>query len=77
MTDYEQAKKSGFTSLDRSGNGIDHHTMSKRLVEFLSAHDFHDYGDYFGWKIGRDGYNGETLMHQMDAFFETLNAFMK
>jgi hypothetical protein len=26
--------------------------------------------DYFCWKTGGDGDNGETLMYQMDAFFE-------
>ena len=70
MTDYKKAKELGLTDQDRWGDGTEHHTMSKRLMEFLSEHDFNEYGDYFCWKYGGDGDNGETLMYQMDAFFE-------
>ena len=73
MTDYEEAKKSGLTNLNRWEAGIEHHPMSKRLVRFLAEHDFHDYDDYFCWKIGGDGDNGETLMYQIDAFFELMD----
>jgi hypothetical protein len=74
MNDYEKAKELGLTSKDRWGDGIPHHPMSLRLMKFLDDHDFKDYGDYFCWKLGGDGDNGETLMYQMDAFFETLDA---
>lgn len=47
--------------------------MSKRLMDFLSEHDLKDYGMCFDWKKGGDGDNGETLMYQMDAFFEMLD----
>lgn len=47
--------------------------MSERIVRFLVEHDFHDYGDYFCWKFGGDGDNGETLVYQLDAFFESLD----
>jgi hypothetical protein len=49
--------------------------MSERLARFLAEHDLRDYGDYFCWKTGGggDGDNGETLMYQMDAFFEMLD----
>lgn len=70
MNDYEKAKKLGLTDKDRWGDGIDHHPMSERLMEFLSKHDFEDYGDSFCWNVGGDGDNGETMMYQMDAFFE-------
>ncbi len=55
---------------DRWGNGIDHHPKSIELMKFLEEVDFNAYGDYFCWKTGGDGDNGETLMYQMDAFFE-------
>ena len=42
-------------------------------MAFLSEHDFLDYNDYFCWKVGGDGDNGESLMYQMDAFFELLD----
>jgi hypothetical protein len=55
---------------DRWSKGIPHHPKSEELMAFLEAVDFHAYGDYFSWSVGGDGDNGETLMYQMDAFFE-------
>lgn len=71
--DYKKAKALGLTNLDRWGTGMDHHPMSERLMEFLADHDLLDYRDYFCWKVGGDGDNGEALMYQMDAFFEMLD----
>ena len=71
--DYEDAQALGLTNQDRWGNGTDHHPMSKRLMKFLEAHDFKDYQDSFCWKSGGDGDNGESLMYEMDAFFELLD----
>jgi len=73
MTDYQKAKQLGLTNLDRWEKGIEHHPMSVRLMEFMAEHDFNDYGDYFCWKTGGDGDNGESLVFEMDAFFETLD----
>lgn len=70
--DYKKAKELKLTEIDRWEEYIDHHPMSVRLMNFLKEHDFYDYGDYFCWKTGGDGDNGETLMYQMDAFFELL-----
>jgi len=72
--DYEKAVAAGRTNLPRWEEGTPHHPMSERLMAFLAEHDFRDYGDYFCWKTGGDGDNGETLMYQMDAFFETLDS---
>jgi hypothetical protein len=55
---------------DRWGNGIEHHPQSIELMNFLQEIDFNVYGDHFCWKSGGDGDNGETLMFQMDAYFE-------
>jgi len=77
MTDYEKAKKFGLTDLDRWEEGIEHHPMSERLMRFLSDHDYNDYDDCFCWKMGGDGDNGETLMYQMDTFFELLDKIGK
>ena len=73
MGDYDKAKALGLTGKDRWGEGIPHHPMSERLMKFLKEHDKEDYGHFFGWRTGGDGDNGETLMYQMDAFFEMLN----
>ncbi len=69
-TVYDRAKQNGFTGLNRWEEGMDHHPKSIELMVFLAEHDFSDYDDYFGWKIGGDGDNGENLMYQMDAYFE-------
>ena len=72
-SDYERAKEIGLTAKKRWEEGIPHHPQSRRLMAFLEAHDFADYADHFCWKSGGDGDNGETLMFQMDAFFELLD----
>jgi hypothetical protein len=71
--DYQRAKELGLTNKNRWEDGIDHHPMSERLMRFLMTHDFEDYDDYFCWKVGGDGDNGESLMYEMDAFFEMLD----
>ena len=71
--DYIKAMNNGLIQGNRWEKGIDHHPMSKRLMEFLEMHDFNDYNDYFCWKTGGDGDNGESLMYQMDVFFELLD----
>ena len=72
LDDYQKAKSAGLTGVDRWGEGRDHHPMSYRMMAFLKQHDFNDHADYFCWKTGGDGDNGEMLMFQMDAFFEML-----
>lgn len=58
---------------ERWEKGIDHHPKSIELFEALAKIDW-DYGDdYFCWKSGGDGDNGETLMYEMDIYFETLD----
>ena len=70
MSDYNEAKKLGLTSKDRWSDGIEHHPESEKLMKFLKEHDMKDYGLAFDWETGGDGDNGETLMYQMDAYFE-------
>jgi hypothetical protein len=72
-SDYARAKKLGLTKKDRWGEGLDHHPMSLRLMEFIKLHDYKDHDNTFDWKCGGDGDNGEALMYQMDAFFELLD----
>ena len=50
--------------------GMDHHPKSIVLMEHIKEVDFHQGGDSFCWKTGGDGDNGETLMYEMDSFFE-------
>ena len=72
-SDYEKAESLGLTKNQRWEDGIPHHPMSERIMNFLKEHDFNDYDDYFCWKSGGDGDNGETLMYQLDALFEMLD----
>ena len=67
---YKRAKENGLTILDRWGKDISHHPKSVELMAFLLEHDFNDYNDYFCWKKGGDGDNGELLMYEMDSYFE-------
>ena len=40
-----------------------------RLMEI----DYKYNDDFFCWKIGGDGDNGELLMYELDIYFEELN----
>lgn len=71
--DYKKARELGLVQKLRWEFGIPHHPMSLRLMSFLADHDFIDHDDSFGWNMGGDGDNGESLMFQMDAFFEMLD----
>jgi len=53
--------------------GLDHHPKSFELYTFLSEVDMSYGGDYFCWKCGGDGDNGETLMYMLDVHFELLD----
>lgn len=70
MSDYEKAVELGLTNQSRWEEGCPHNPKSVQLMEFLREHDIKDYYDYFQWKIGGDGDNGEQLMYEMDAFFD-------
>jgi hypothetical protein len=55
---------------DRWENGVEHHPMSVKLMEWMMDIDLHAYKDYLCLKAGGDGDNGEHLMFLMDGFFE-------
>lgn len=50
--------------------GIPHHPNSIKLMKSLADLDFTLGGDYFCFKMGGDGDNGEHLMYLMDVHFE-------
>jgi hypothetical protein len=50
--------------------GMPHHPKSQALFGRLEDIDFRLCDDYFCWKSGGDGDNGETLMYQLDIIFE-------
>ena len=50
--------------------GMEHHPESERIFDILEDADIAYGGDYFCWKSGGDGDNGETLMFMLDVYFE-------
>lgn len=54
--------------------GMGHHPKSKELMRHIIELDFCFMDDYFCWKSGGDGDNGEFLMYLMDMFFELQDA---
>ena len=59
--------------LDRWEKGIDHDPRSVKIVKALADIDLHGFNDYFCWKTGGDGDNGESLMYELDVYFELLD----
>ena len=49
--------------------GIDHDPRSEEIVRWIADYDFRFCDDYFCWKVGGDGDNGETLMYELDEYF--------
>ena len=56
--------------LNRWEKGLPHDPRSEELARTLAAIDFEAFDDSFCWKFGGDGDNGETLMYQLDIYFE-------
>lgn len=54
----------------RWASGLNHHSKSIELFKHLEALDFEYGNDYFCFKSGGDGDNGEHLMYLLDIFFE-------
>lgn len=50
-------------------NEIPHNPKSIKLFKQLRKVDT-DNGDYFDWRCGGDGDNGEQLMYALDIIFE-------
>lgn len=55
---------------DRWTRGVPHHPLSELLVRAIADIDFEEFNDYFCWKVGGDGDNGETLLYELDVYFE-------
>ena len=71
----ERLKKAGIDGdLDRWSEGIDHHKRSESLARDLAEIDWMFYGDWFGFKFGGDGDNGEILMYELDVLFALYDA---
>lgn len=51
--------------------GISHNNKSKMLFDFLKEYDISFCDNFFDWKKGGDGDNGELLMYQLDEYFDS------
>lgn len=51
-----------------------HHPNSIAMFKALEDIDWKHGSDFFCWKSGGDGDNGEHLMYEMDIYFETLES---
>lgn len=49
--------------------GMPHDARSIEMFNFLKDYDFYLTDDFFGFKSGGDGDNGEHLMYLMDEYF--------
>lgn len=54
---------------ERWEKGIPHDIRSKDLFDFIKEYDFKYCNDYFCFKEGGDGDNGEMLMYIFDEYF--------
>ncbi|MDO8643364.1 MAG: hypothetical protein Q7S00_00145 [bacterium] len=54
----------------RWAKGMRHHPFSETLYDQLAKIDLEENDDYFCWKSGGDGDNGETFMFLLDELIE-------
>lgn len=47
-----------------------HDPRSVEIFRALEDIDFNEFEDYFCWKSGGDGDNGEVLMEELDLYFQ-------
>lgn len=54
---------------ERWKKGIPHDERSKEIFDFIQEYDFRFANDFFCFKSGGDGDNGEHLMYLLDEYF--------
>lgn len=54
--------------------GIEHHQKAKSVFLAIMKSDWAFGEDYFCWKKGGDGDNGEHLMSSLSVYFELVDA---
>lgn len=50
--------------------GISHHPKSETMMKLIMEADMEFADDYFCWKVGGDGDNGESMMYLLDIIYE-------
>jgi len=51
-------------------DGVPHHPEAETIFDLIQVSDYVFGGDYFCWKVGGDGDNGETLMFALSVLLE-------
>jgi len=54
--------------------GIEHNGKAEELAGIIGDLDWLFTGDYFCFKFGGDGDNGETLTYLLDIYFDMIDA---
>jgi hypothetical protein len=62
------------TPEERWEQGIDHDSRSVEIADSIAKIDYEEGADYFGWKFGGDGDNGEELLYLLDCHFARKDA---
>lgn len=68
MVEHKSADQQ-LTVDERWEQGIDHDPRSIEIFRAIEEIDLKENGDYFCWKSGGDGDNGEALMYLLDCYF--------
>ena len=58
------------TPEERWEQGLPHHPKSEEIYNAIAKLDFKYGNDYFCFKSGGDGDNGEHLMYLLDMYFD-------
>lgn len=59
---------------ERWEKGVEHHPKAVEIFEILKDSDWAFGNDYFEWKYGGDGDNGEILMYSLSVLLELRDA---
>lgn len=59
---------------ERWSRGMDHHPEAASMFAMIAESDYEFCDDYFNWKCGGDGDNGEALMFALSARLELRDA---
>jgi hypothetical protein len=70
-------KKVNYSIEDRWQKGVDHNPKSVSLYKRIAELDYEQGNDFFCFKSGGDGDNGEHLMYLLDIYFDELKAKKK
>ena len=65
-----KSPKKILTPNERWQQGVRHHPKSLKLYSKIEKLDFEHNNDYFCFKSGGDGDNGEQLMYLLDMIFD-------